>query len=346
MAVAVKNASEEGVPQSPSMFDRLAIGSVVGALYVLGSIGIVFHGIPQLWDAMVGGAISNSFVNVALLLVVMAAAAVGLGVLGVRLVGPNPPKGIRAGVFSAAVGLLLIAFATWIVGNLLETYLFKDEGTRMLGILVTLAVGVGFLVLASRYFFKPSFEEALLAFEEQGWFNATMYKRSQGQRVRRGTILGVLILAVCGIYTLLAHRSLDAVGYETINEAGKKFFYNDWFLWVPFTDGQRFVLLKDVKLTVPLLLLAGSLWLAFRIVNLPVFADFLIATEAEMNKVSWTTRKRLIQDTIVVLTTVILLTVFLFVVDILWGFLLTQVGVLRSDPNAGQQSITEKEQPW
>ena len=32
--------------------------------------------------------------------------------------------------------------------------------------------------------------------------------------------------------------------------------------------------------------------------------DFLIATEAEMNKVSWTTRKRLVKDTIVVLVTV------------------------------------------
>ena len=41
-----------------------------------------------------------------------------------------------------------------------------------------------------------------------------------------------------------------------------------------------------------------------------------IATEAEINKVSWTTRKRLIQDTTVVLVTVFLFTLFLFVVDI------------------------------
>ena len=51
------------------------------------------------------------------------------------------------------------------------------------------------------------------------------------------------------------------------------------------------------------------LWRAWRgMVNFPAFADFLIATEAEMNKVSWTTRKRLVQDTIVVLTTVVLMT--------------------------------------
>jgi preprotein translocase SecE subunit len=64
------------------------------------------------------------------------------------------------------------------------------------------------------------------------------------------------------------------------------------------------------------MLVAG--WISWRIVNWPVFADFLIATEAEMNKVSWTTRKRLYQDTIVVLVTVVLFTLFLFVVDILW----------------------------
>ena len=57
----------------------------------------------------------------------------------------------------------------------------------------------------------------------------------------------------------------------------------------------------------PLLLLALSLWLAWRMVNLPPFADFLIATEAELNKVSWTTQQRLVQDTIVVLITTFLL---------------------------------------
>ncbi len=71
-------------------------------------------------------------------------------------------------------------------------------------------------------------------------------------------------------------------------------------------------LLPSVQFTVPLLLLAAALWLAWRVVNLPAFADFLIATEAEMNKVSWTTQRRLFQDTIVVLVTVVLMAVYLF----------------------------------
>src|SRR5262249_54998756 len=49
-------------------------------------------------------------------------------------------------------------------------------------------------------------------------------------------------------------------------------------------------LLPAVRFTVPLLLLFLTIWLAWRVVNLPNFGDFLIATEAELNKVSWTTR--------------------------------------------------------
>ena len=67
----------------------------------------------------------------------------------------------------------------------------------------------------------------------------------------------------------------------------------------------------------------GIVWVAWRAVNYPVFADFLIATEAEINKVSWTSRKALIRDTIVVLTTLFLMTVFLFVVDLFWNAVLS-----------------------
>src|SRR5262249_23212154 len=44
-------------------------------------------------------------------------------------------------------------------------------------------------------------------------------------------------------------------------------------------------LLPAVRYTLPLVLLGLTIWLAWRIVNLPTFGDFLIATEAEMNKV-------------------------------------------------------------
>jgi preprotein translocase SecE subunit len=96
----------------------------------------------------------------------------------------------------------------------------------------------------------------------------------------------------------------------------------------------------------PVLLALAALWFAWRVVNYPTFADFLIATEAEMNKVSWTTRKRLVQDTIVVLVTVALLTVFLFFVDILWIKILSwkPIEVLRIDTTT-QQAPTSSEKP-
>ncbi len=94
----------------------------------------------------------------------------------------------------------------------------------------------------------------------------------------------------------------------------------------------------------PLLLGVALFWLAWRVVNWPTFADFLIATEAEMNKVSWTTRRRLVQDTVVVLVTVALLTTFLFVVDIVWIKVLSNpwFQVLHVDLKAEQQKQQEK----
>src|SRR5438046_9914901 len=101
-----------------------------------------------------------------------------------------------------------------------------------------------------------------------------------------------------------------------------------------------------VHLVLPILMGLALLWVSWRVVNWPTFADFLIATEAEMNKVSWTTRKRLVQDTIVVLVTVFLLTAFLFVVDIIWIKVLSNpwFQVLHVDLKAEQQKQQEKSQ--
>ena len=76
-------------------------------------------------------------------------------------------------------------------------------------------------------------------------------------------------------------------------------------------------------------------WMVFRIVHFPPFAEFLIATEAEMNKVSWTSKDDLIRATTVVLTTVVLMAVFLFLVDTLWTFILRLIGVLQFTGGGG-----------
>jgi preprotein translocase SecE subunit len=340
MAVAVKNASE-AAPQNP--LDRPTTGSLVAALYVLGSIGVVFYAIPWVWGAVFGPGreLVNSFVDGTFLLLAMIAGGVGLGWLGAKRVNFDPPRGVRAGIFVVCAGLAAIALTAWCVGTLLEKYALKDESLRMVGLTITLAVVVGLGYLGLRKFMQPSTEEALIALEDQGWFSLAPYKKSQGQRVRRGTILGILVMAGCGIWVLVDHKTLV---YGLAQEGGVS--YNHWFLPLPFTGGQQVMLLRDVRFTVPLFLTAFSLWFAYRLVNFPAFADFLIATEAEMNKVSWTSRKRLFQDTMVVLVTVVLMTIFLAVVDLAWYFLLTQIGVLQK-PNL--DNLPQKagiEQPW
>jgi preprotein translocase SecE subunit len=325
MAVAVKNTPQT-FTQSP--FNRLAVDSLLGVLYVLGSLGVVFYAIPAAWSAWLAPALPGA-VSVALMLVVMVLAALGLVALGARLAATTPVHGLRAGIFVGAAEVVAALLITSWLGNLLARALPEQPA---LGVAITVAIGVALLVLVGLTLVLPRCERFLLQLEDQGWFSAAPYKRTQGQRVRRGTILGILVLAGCGIYTLLQHNTLAA---------GPR----HWEVAIPFTQGWTWIVLPDVRITLPLLLALASLWLAYRVVSLPAFADFLIATEAELNKVSWTTRRRLIQDTVVVLVTVVLLTAFLFVVDQTWAFLLTKVGVVQIAPSDTQQ-VGPREQPW
>jgi preprotein translocase SecE subunit len=267
--------------------------------------------------------------------------------------------------------VLAVAHLVGGLGRLLENWFHGDS--RTIGIALVAVVGVGLGLGAILLYFRPRFEKRLVGIEEQGWFNWQAYKRSQGQRVRRGTILGILVLAGCGIFTLNQHNTLATaqhwqirIPYTGVAEIEKpgdsglepKQVLDRW----EFEDTnkklrdegkkeataviryQNLTILPDLRYTLPLLLALAAFWFAYRVVNYPTFADFLIATEAEVNKVSWTTRKRLIQDTTVVLVTVVLLTVFLFVVDQIWAVFLTKIGVLQPPP----PSIGEgpKEVPW
>jgi len=71
-----------------------------------------------------------------------------------------------------------------------------------------------------------------------------------------------------------------------------------------------------------------GLWFAYRIVNLPAFADFLIAVEAEMNKVSWPTRGELFRGGVVVLVVIFVLALVLFIFDFLWNAVFKWLGIL------------------
>src|SRR5205807_1458569 len=107
---------------------------------------------------------------------------------------------------------------------------------------------------------------------------------------------------------------------------------------------ESLTLLPGVQFTVPLLLVGLGLWLAWRTVNLPVFADFLIATEAELNKVSWTTQRRLVQDTIVVL----MMAFYLVAMDQSWRILLSwkPIGVIQVPENQSEANTSVERKKW
>ncbi len=78
-------------------------------------------------------------------------------------------------------------------------------------------------------------------------------------------------------------------------------------------------------------------WAIFGFYNWPRFADFLIATEAEMTKVSWSSKQDLKRATSVVLATLFLLAFFLFSVDWVWSWVLEKIGV-RLEAKQGDQA--------
>ncbi len=125
---------------------------------------------------------------------------------------------------------------------------------------------------------------------------ANLYKPMQGWYARIYTAIGLGVVVALGVWRL----------FETVRDAP------------PAT-----------RFGIPAAVGAVLGWIIFRLVQYPPFVEFLIATEAEMNKVSWTSRDDLYRATSVVLTTVLLMAVYLFGVDWVWSNLLQLIGVLR-----------------
>ncbi|QDU32570.1 preprotein translocase subunit SecE [Poriferisphaera corsica] len=70
--------------------------------------------------------------------------------------------------------------------------------------------------------------------------------------------------------------------------------------------------------------------LLFWIMNKPNVAEFMIATEAEMKKVNWPSRMEVYGSTIVVIGGTFLLAAILFLINISFAWIFTQIGVLQS----------------
>lgn len=130
------------------------------------------------------------------------------------------------------------------------------------------------------------------------FLHAGLYKRSQGRITRQVTFAALAIGVALGVW-----------------ELGN---------WLAVQSDSPMV-----KYVIPGLLLAAGVWVSYRVVNLPRFADFLIAVEAEMNKVSWPTRTELIRSSMVVIFVMFFLAFVLYVYDFMWIMVFKWIGVLH-----------------
>ena len=80
----------------------------------------------------------------------------------------------------------------------------------------------------------------------------------------------------------------------------------------------------------PTLMVVGVAALVFWLVNRPTSADFLIATEGEMKKVSWSSKKEIIGSTKVVIITTFILASLLWAVDLIFVLLFTHFKIMGS----------------
>jgi len=131
---------------------------------------------------------------------------------------------------------------------------------------------------------------------EGGGVKIEIYKRGQGKYTRTITFLAVLFLGVVGAVVLSGKLMATAVG-------------------------------AYVAYGVPVGAVAVLAVFMFWMVNRPRSADFLIATEGEIKKVSWSSRKEVIGSTKVVIITTIIMAALLFTVDILFKMVFNAMGI-------------------
>ena len=120
-----------------------------------------------------------------------------------------------------------------------------------------------------------------------------IYKRGQGYYTRLITALSAFTIIAIGSFVLW--QKLSVVG-------------NPW-----------------IEIFVPVGVCAAFTLLVFWIVNKPNIADFMIAAEGEIKKVSWASRPEIMSSTVVVISVVILMSTLLFVADLVFRYIMMDV---------------------
>lgn len=135
-----------------------------------------------------------------------------------------------------------------------------------------------------------------------GLLRFSLYKPNQGRLIRQTTFAAIVLFVVLGSWSMKNTWGAQGGDNSTL------FTY-----------------------AVPGVVLVVGLWIGYRLLNMPRFADFLIAVEAEMNKVTWPTRTELVRSSIVVILVIGALAIILFGYDIVWRKLFEYLGVLQTN---------------
>ena len=97
---------------------------------------------------------------------------------------------------------------------------------------------------------------------------------------------------------------------------------------VKVNRSESIVLYVQAGVAVAVILVAGIL--LWTIMNRPSAVDFMIATEAEMRKVNWPSRQEIRGSTIVVVCGTFILAVFLWTINLVFGWLFIGINILES----------------
>jgi preprotein translocase SecE subunit len=135
-----------------------------------------------------------------------------------------------------------------------------------------------------------------------------IYKSGQGRYLRVGTFIGAVLVNLVV----------------------------SWYLWLKLdqylpgskvAEGQTPSSLAPLKIYmeygIPFVVFAVLAYLTWHFLNKPVAVDFLVATESEMKKVSWSSRAELFGSTMVVIATVFLMALVIWVVDTVFVYVLS-----------------------
>jgi preprotein translocase subunit SecE len=140
----------------------------------------------------------------------------------------------------------------------------------------------------------------------------TIYKKGQGYWTRMGTVIAAAIIAL--MTADFVYSQMNAIPY------GKA------------ANGDPLYIPTKVSAAVALGTLGLIILLVWRAINKPSHVDFLIATDSEMKKVNWTTKKELLGSTKVVIFFVILIALILFGLDVVFGYFFQLIKVLEFGP--------------